>query len=223
MAVAPNFGFRDGVVALLAGFLIASGISPNDRVVWVLETFWVMIAIGMWALWLRRKPATATVFTIVVIHSVVLIVGGIYTYTKVPIGAWVQELMGRPRNDYDRLGHFLQGFAPALVWREVFIRGGVVSVRGWLGVIVVGMCLAFSALFELLEFAGAILVGEPGVNFLGAQGDAWDAQWDMLFCLVGSVVALFTLGYTQDHELRTTSPRANSAEPDQPPQSLTRP
>ena len=200
----PRFGIslRDGVVLLLTLFLVRSGVSPNDRVVWALETFWVMIAIGMWALWLRRRPATATVFYVVIVHSVVLIVGGIYTYTLVPAGAWVQEWMGRPRNDYDRLGHFMQGFAPVLVWREVFIRGAIVRRGGWLGVIVVGMCLAFSAFFELLEFAGALFAGQAGEDFLGAQGDVRDAQWDMLFCLVGSIVSLFTLGFVQDHELK---------------------
>ena len=197
-----GFGFRDGVVVLLALFLIRSGVSPNDRIVWALETFWVMIAIAMWALWLRRKPATGTVFYVLVVHAVILIVGGIYTYSLVPAGAWVQEWMGRPRNDYDRLGHFIQGFAPVLLWREVFIRGAIVRRGGWLGVIVVGMCLAFSAFFELLEFAGALFAGDVGVNFLGAQGDIWDAQWDMLFCFVGSIVSLFTLGYLQDRELR---------------------
>ena len=196
-----GFGVRDAVVVLLALFLIRSGISPNDRIVWALETFWVMIAIVMWALWLRRKPATKTLFSLLVAHSVILIVGGIYTYSLVPAGAWAQEWMGRPRNDYDRLGHFMQGFAPVLLWREVFIRGAIVRRGAWLGVIVVGMCLAFSAFFELLEFAGALFAGDVGVNFLGAQGDIWDAQWDMLFCFVGSIVSLFTLGYVQDREL----------------------
>ena len=201
-AASPRFGTRDGVVLLLTLFLVRSGIAPNDRIVWALETFWVMIAIAMWALWLRRKPATATVFYVVIAHSVVLIVGGIYTYTLVPAGAWVQEWMGRPRNDYDRLGHFMQGFAPAMLWREVFVRNAIVKRGGWLGVIVLGMCLAFSAFFELLEFAGAVMLGEPGVNFLGAQGDEWDAQWDMLFCGIGAIAALWTLGWIQDREMR---------------------
>ena len=196
-----GFGFRDGVVVLLALFLIRSGVSPNDRIVWVLETFWVMIAIAMWALWLRRKPATGTVFYVLVVHAVILIVGGIYTYSLVPAGAWVQEWMGRPRNDYDRLGHFIQGFAPVLLWREVFVRRSIVRRGAWLEVIVVGMCLAFSALFELLEFAVALFAGEVGEDFLGAQGDIWDAQWDMLFCFAGSILLLFTLGYLQDRQL----------------------
>jgi len=197
----PPFGHRDAVVLLLAIFLVRSGFDPADRVVWVLETFWVMIPLVMWVLWLRRLRATNAVFWVVVVHAVVLIVGGIYMYAEVPAGRWVQEWMGRPRNDYDRLGHFIQGFAPVLLWREVFIRGAIVQRGGWLGVIVVGMCLAFSAFFELLEFAGALFAGDVGVNFLGAQGDIWDAQWDMLFCFVGSIVSLFTLGYLQDREL----------------------
>ena len=206
-AASPRFGTRDGVVLLLTLFLVRSGIAPNDRIVWALETFWVMIAIMMWALWLRRKPATATVFYLLVAHAIVLVVGGIYTYSLVPIGATVQEWMGRPRNDYDRLGHWMQGFAPVLLWREVFIRGEIVRRGAWLGVIVVGMCLAFSAFFELLEFAAAMFGGESGVNFLGAQGDEWDAQWDMLFCLAGAIVSLFTLGFVQDRELaRVTRP-----------------
>jgi putative membrane protein len=191
----------DWSVIAITFFLVWSGIAPNDRIVWALEVFWVAIVIVMWAVWLRKHPVTTVTFTLVVIHCVILIVGGIYTYSKVPAGIWVQEWMGRPRNDYDRLGHFIQGYAPVLLWREVFIRGAIVRRGGWLGVIVVGMCLAFSAFFELLEFAGALFAGDVGVNFLGAQGDIWDAQWDMLFCFVGSIVSLFTLGYLQDREL----------------------
>jgi putative membrane protein len=202
--MAPNHGrlrVTDWTVIALTLFLAWSGVSPNDRIVWVLEVFWVAIAIVMWAVWLRRLPVTTVTFTIVVVHSVILIVGGIYTYSKVPAGAWVQEWMGRPRNDYDRLGHFIQGFAPALIWREVFIRKAIVAGRGWLSVIVVGMCLAFSALFELLEFASALLLGEDSINFLGAQGDVWDAQWDMLFCMVGAAMAVAMLGPMQDRQI----------------------
>jgi putative membrane protein len=191
----------DWSVIAITFFLVWSGIAPNDRIVWALEVFWVAIVIVMWAVWLRKHPVTTVTFTLVVIHCVILIVGGIYTYSKVPAGIWVQEWMGRPRNDYDRLGHFIQGFAPALVWREVFIRNAIVVVRGWLAVIVVGMCLAFSALFELFEFAMAVLAGEPGINFLGAQGDAWDAQWDMFFCFVGATLAVMMFWKLQDRQI----------------------
>ena len=200
-AGAVPFGARDWSVVALTVLLAWTGVAPNDRVVWILETFWVMIAIALWFLWIRRTRCTGTVFALVMLHAVVLIVGGMYTYTLVPAGAWVQEWMGRPRNDYDRLGHFMQGFAPALVWRETFLRNGVIAVRGWLAVIVVGMCLAFSAFFELLEFGGAVLAGEPGINFLGAQGDAWDAQWDMLFCGIGALLALVLFARVQDREI----------------------
>jgi putative membrane protein len=199
---APPISLRDWTVVGLALFLVWSGIDPFDRLTWALEVCWVVAAIALWVLWLRRLPATAVTFWVVVVHAVILVVGGIYTYAHVPIGLWVQEWMGRPRNDYDRLGHFIQGFAPALIWREVFIRKAIVAGRGWLSVIVVGMCLAFSALFELLEFASALLLGEDSINFLGAQGDVWDAQWDMLFCMVGAAMAVAMLGPMQDRQIR---------------------
>jgi putative membrane protein len=199
---APPLSLRDWTVVGLALFLVWSGIDPFDRLTWALEVCWVVAAIALWVLWLRRLPATAVTFWVVVVHAVILVVGGIYTYAHVPIGLWVQEWMGRPRNDYDRLGHFIQGFAPALIWREVFIRKAIVAGRGWLSVIVVGMCLAFSALFELLEFASALLLGEDSINFLGAQGDVWDAQWDMLFCMVGAAMAVAMLGAMQDRQIR---------------------
>lgn len=199
---APPISLRDWTVVGLAIFLVWSGIDPFDRLTWALEVCWVVAAIALWVLWLRRLPATAVTFWVVVVHAVILVVGGIYTYAHVPIGLWVQEWMGRPRNDYDRLGHFIQGFAPALIWREVFIRKAIVAGRGWLSVIVVGMCLAFSALFELLEFASALLLGEDSINFLGAQGDVWDAQWDMLFCMVGAAMAVAMLGPMQDRQIR---------------------
>lgn len=198
----PRPGARDAVVAALVVFLIWSGIDPRSHVTWLAEVFWVIGAIVMWALWLRRLPCTGVAFNLLVFHSVVLIVGGIYTYAHVPIGAWVQEWLARPRNDYDRFGHFMQGFAPALLWREVFLRNDVVRSRGWLSVIVVGMCLAFSAFFELLEFAVALGFGDASSDFLGAQGDGWDAQWDMLFCLIGSIAAIMLLAPLQDRQLR---------------------
>lgn len=197
----PRPGLRDGIVLALTIVLFLSGVSPRDHVTWMAEVFWVLGAIGMWVVWLRRLPCTNISFSVLVVHSLVLILGGIYTYAHVPLGAWVQEFMGRSRNDYDRFGHFMQGFAPALLWREVFIRNAIVVVRGWLAVIVVGMCLAFSAFFELLEFAVAMTFGDASTDFLGAQGDAWDAQWDMLFCLVGATLAMMLFWKLQDRQL----------------------
>jgi putative membrane protein len=153
------------------------------------------------------------VFWALILHSVVLIVGGIYTYSLVPAGAWMQELLARPRNDYDRLGHFMQGFAPALLWREVFLRNAIVRGRGWLFVIVNGMCLAFAAAFELLEFAVAMILGEASWAYLGSQGDIWDAQWDMLFCVIGANAALLALGPVQDREMRGEAARCAGVTP----------
>ncbi|MEY3025859.1 MAG: hypothetical protein RL136_663 [Planctomycetota bacterium] len=211
MTIQPAFGGRDGVVLLLSAFLAGSALDPHDFLTWVLEVFWVAGAIVMWAVWLRRKPCTHTVFWALIVHSVVLIVGGIYTYSLVPVGAWMQEFLARPRNDYDRFGHFMQGFAPALLWREVFIRNAIVHGRRWLFVIVNGMCLAFAAAFELLEFAVAMILGEASWAYLGSQGDIWDAQWDMLFCVIGANAALLTLGFVQDLEMRRERRAGNGA------------
>lgn len=198
----PRPGTRDWIVAALVLFLVWSGLAPRSHVTWMAEVFWVIGAIVMWAVWLRRLPCTNIAFTLLVVHSVVLIIGGIYTYAHVPLGHWVQDWIGRSRNDYDRFGHFMQGFAPALLWREVFLRNGVIAVRGWLATIVVGMCLAFSAFFELLEFGVAMGFGDASTDFLGAQGDTWDAQWDMLFCLIGAITALALLARVQDRQMR---------------------
>lgn len=197
----PPFGIRDWVVLALAVFLVWSGINPADFLTWCLEVFWVAGAVVMWAFWLRRQGLTSVLFWLIVAHSVVLIVGGIYTYSEVPAGRWVQEWLGLERNHYDRFGHFMQGFAPALLWREVFLRNAIVRRCGWLPVIVVGMCMAFAAMFELLEFAVAMVLGEASWAYLGSQGDVWDAQWDLLWCLVGSIVAIAALGPLQDTQM----------------------
>jgi putative membrane protein len=213
MTVQPALGFRDGIVFLLTAFLVGSALDPQDFLTWVLEVFWVAGAIVLWAVWLRRVRCTRIVFWALILHSVVLIVGGIYTYSLVPAGAWMQELLARPRNDYDRLGHFMQGFAPALLWREVFLRNAIVRGRGWLFVIVNGMCLAFAAAFELLEFAVAMILGEASWAYLGSQGDIWDAQWDMLFCVIGANAALLALGPVQDREMRGEAARCAGVTP----------
>ena len=198
---APPLGIRDWVVAALAVFLVWSGIRPADFLTWCLEVFWVAGAIVLWAFWLRRLGLSSVLFWLLIVHSVVLIVGGIYTYSEVPLGRWVQEWLGLGRNHYDRFGHFMQGFAPALLWREVFLRNAVVRRCGWLPVIVVGMCMAFGAMFELLEFAVAMVLGDASWAYLGSQGDVWDAQWDLLWCLVGSIVAIAALGPLQDTQM----------------------
>ncbi len=199
---------RDWIVLLLTLFLVVSAIDPHDFLTFVLEVAWVVAAIALWPFWLRRLPATRVLFTLLVLHAVILIIGGIYTYERVPFGIVVQEWLGRPRNDYDRLGHFMQGFAPALLWREVFLRNEIVRGRAWLFVIVNGMCLAFAAAFELIEFAVAMVLGEASWAYLGQQGDVWDAQWDMLLCAIGTNAALLTLAPLQDRAMSAMSTTA---------------
>ncbi len=200
-ASAHPFTLRDALVAALAAFLVCSGLSPHDVLTWVLEVSWVAVGIVLWCVWLRRVPCTNLLFALLLAHSVLLIIGGFYTYERVPLGIWMQEWMGRPRNDYDRFCHFVQGFVPALLWREVFLAHRVARVRAWLAPIVIGMCLAFSALFELIEFAAAHLLGDASGAYLGSQGDVWDAQWDMLWCGVGALSALILLARVQDRGL----------------------
>lgn len=209
MAGTNRFGARDWLVAALAAFLLWSGIGPYDRLTWVLEIFWVAGAIALWFSWLRRRRITWTLLALLLVHSVVLIEGGIHTYEREPLGEIVQEWLGRTRNDYDRFGHFMQGLAPAILWREVFLRNRVIRARGWLAPIVIGMCLAFAAAFELLEFGVAMVLGEASWAYLGSQGDVWDAQWDMLLCVVGALVALVALAPIQDAELRREEPRGD--------------
>ena len=221
MATPRGFGSRDWLAAMLAAFLLWSGVAPYDRLTWVLEVFWVAGAVVLWFAWLRRHRVTWTLFALVLVHSVVLIEGGIHTYEREPLGEIVQEWTGRTRNDYDRFGHFMQGLAPAILWREVFVRNAVIRARGWLAPIVVGMCLAFAAAFELLEFGVAMALGEASWAYLGSQGDVWDAQWDMLLCVVGAAVALLALAPLQDVELRREEePRREEPRGDGP---LTRP
>jgi len=204
----PPFGYRDWVVLALTAFLVWSGIDPADFLTWCLEVFWVAGAVVLWALWLRRAKVTTVLFTLLVVHSIVLIVGGIYTYSEVPIGRMVQEWLELERNHYDRFGHLMQGFAPALLWRELFLRNDIVRRCGWLPVLVVGMCLAFAAAFELLEFAVAMVLGEASWAYLGQQGDIWDAQWDMLWCVVGAIAALLSLAPLQDRQMRAADAKS---------------
>lgn len=205
------FGAKDGVVLAVTACLLLSGIDPHDRLTWWLEIFWVIGAIFMWALWLRHHRSTWTAFLLVAFHSIVLIVGGYYTYALVPIGEWIQHWTGDTRNDYDRFGHFMQGLAPAILWREVFLRHSIVRTRGWLFVIVNGMCLAFAAAFELLEFAAAMTLGDASWAYLGSQGDVWDAQWDLLWCVAGTNIALLFLAPLQNIELRRERARIEAA------------
>ena len=188
-------------MAFLTVAITWSGLHPFDRLTWSLEVFWVAGAIVGWIGWWRKLPCTSILFVLLAVHATLLIVGGHYTYERVPIGEWVQGWLGRPRNDFDRLGHFLQGFVPALLARELFIRCHVIARRGWRTVAILAFCLAFSAAFELLEFGAARMYGAAADHYLAMQGDVWDTQWDMILCLSGAIAALVLLAPEQDREM----------------------
>ena len=191
-------------LVLLAGILVSlgvSGISPSDRLTWVLEVFPVVVAVPVLVLTRARFPLTGLLYRLLFLHGLILVVGGHYTYAEVPAGYWVQDVFELARNPYDRLGHLAQGFVPAILAREILIRRSPLAGSRWLPVLVVSVCLAFSAFYELLEWWSAVALGQSAEAFLGTQGDVWDTQWDMFLALTGAIVALVTLSRVHDRAL----------------------
>lgn len=193
-------------VALLFIVLVIwawSGIMPHDtRLTWVLETFPLMIALPIILFTYKRFPLTDLTCTLVAVHAVVLVVGGHYSYARVPLGFWMEDWFGWTRNNYDKIGHFMQGFGPAIYTREIMVRTSPLTHGRWLGVVAVAIPLAFSALYEIVEWLASL--SNPGDTeaFLGTQGYVWDTQTDMFWCLVGSVVALVLLTKLHNRHLR---------------------
>ena len=187
--------------AIFAVVLVWSFVAPKDRLTWWLESVPALIALVVLAATMRRFPLTPLVYLLVLVHSIVLMVGGHYTYAEVPLFDWVKEPLGWTRNNYDKVGHFVQGFAPALIARELLLRRTRLEPGGWLNFIVVCVCLAISAFYELIEWQVATSSGEAADAFLGAQGDVWDTQKDMATALVGAIVAVATLAGVHDREL----------------------
>jgi putative membrane protein len=181
------------VTVIWLGSLAVSGWQPYDRATWWMEVAPVLIALPVLWLSASRFPLTAVALVLIALHGLVLILGGAYTYARVPLGFAVQEWLELSRNPYDRFGHFVQGFVPAVVLRELLIRLGGLRPGKLLAALVIACCLAVSAAYELIEFAAAILLGQGADEFLGTQGDAWDTQWDMLMCLIGAGTALLLL------------------------------
>jgi putative membrane protein len=199
---------RDACWLILPFFavLLWSGISPHDRFTWFLEVAPALIGLAILAATWTRFRFTTMIYTLICLHAIILMIGGKYTYAEVPAFNWLRDHFGLARNYYDRVGHFAQGFVPALVAREVLIRLNVVRGRGWLNGIVLAICLAFSAVYELVEWAAAVLTGERADAFLGTQGDPWDTQWDMFMCSVGAILALLLLSRLHDATLRKMRP-----------------
>lgn len=183
--------------------LVWSAWQPHDYPTWWLEVLPALIALAVLFFTRARFPLTPLAYWLILIHSVILMVGGHYTYAEVPIGDWLQEWSGGSRNNYDKLGHLAQGFIPAIVVREVLIRNAVVAVRGWLSVIVVCICLAISAFYELIEWWVALSSGEAADSFLGTQGYIWDTQSDMFLALLGATLALVILSGLHDRQIRS--------------------
>ncbi|OHD72037.1 MAG: hypothetical protein A2W19_03600 [Spirochaetes bacterium RBG_16_49_21] len=184
--------------------LILSSILSHDRFTWLLEVFPILIGLPILILTYRRLQFTDFIYLLLIIHSLILAVGGIYTYAKVPLGFWMQDWFGFARNHYDRLGHFAQGFFPALLIREILLRTSPLRRGKWLFFIVVSLCITISALYELIEFGYALSTSETAESFLGSQGDIWDAQWDMTFAALGAICSLSILSGWHDRFLTKT-------------------
>lgn len=191
-------------VAWLVIFFLAlawSGWKPHDYPTWWLEVAPALIALVVLAFTRRRFALTPLAYWLILAHAIVLMVGGHYTYAEVPPGDWVRDWMGGDRNNYDKLGHFAQGFIPAIVTREVLVRNMVIARKGWLAPIVISICLAISALYELLEWGVALLSGEAAESFLGTQGYVWDTQSDMFLALLGASLAIVFLSRVHDRQI----------------------
>jgi putative membrane protein len=192
-------------LALLAAALILLAISayrPYDTATWWMEVAPIFLAVPILLATWRRFPLTPLVYTLIFVHACILMLGGHYTYARVPLGFWVQDVFGFTRNHYDRLGHFAQGFIPAMVAREILLRQTPLRRGGWLFYIVCSICLAISACYEFIEWWAALLGGSGATEFLGTQGDVWDTQWDMFIALIGSIVAQLTLARVHHRQLR---------------------
>ena len=191
-----------------AAALTWSGWSPYERGTWWMEVAPIFIALPILLATASRFPLTPLVYRLILLHAIVLMIGGHYTYAKVPAGFWVEHALGLARNPYDRLGHLVQGFVPAIIAREILLRQTQLKPGGWLFTIVCAIALAISACYEFVEWWAALLGGDSAADFLGTQGDAWDTQWDMLCALIGAVLAQLLLARAHDRALTRLKPSA---------------
>ncbi|MBN2039061.1 MAG: DUF2238 domain-containing protein [Spirochaetes bacterium] len=189
-------------LTLVFFILISSFIAANDSFTWVLEVFPVIIGIVILVITYRKFRLTDFLYSLLIVHSVILAVGSIYTYAEVPLGFWMQDWFGFTRNHYDRIGHFAQGFFPAILVREILLRLSPLRRGKLFNFIIVSICLAVSAFYELIEFSYTVLIGASAESFLGTQGDVWDAQWDMSFALIGAIISLLILSGIHDRFLK---------------------
>lgn len=189
------------LLSLVGGALLVSAIGPTDRFTWFLEALPVLIGISLAIGTHSTFPLTPLLSRLLVIHAGILLLGAHYTYAQVPVGYWMQDLFHFTRNHYDRIGHFAQGFVPAILAREILLRRSPLQPGKWLFFLVCSVCLAFSASYELFEWGTALATGEAATAFLGTQGDEWDTQWDMFLAFLGSVTAQVAIASMHDRHL----------------------
>lgn len=189
------------LLVVVAVALVVSGIAPRDRLTWLLEVAPVLIAAPILMATYGRFPLTTLLYWLIALHALVLILGGAYTYAQVPLGFWLQELLGTARNPYDKIGHFMQGLVPALLAREVLLRGAHVKGPRMLAFLSTCVALSVSAFYELIEWWAALIMGQGADEFLGLQGDEWDTQSDMFLALIGATVAVLGLRRWHDQAI----------------------
>jgi len=190
------------LLTLLGAVSVWSAIQPHDRFTWYLEVFPVMIALPILLFTYKRFPFSRLAYALMLVHAIILLIGGHYTYAEMPLFNWLRDVNGWDRNYYDRLGHVAQGFIPAIVAREILLRTSPLKPGKWLLFIVLCVALAISALYEMLEWWVAVASGSDAVAFLATQGDVWDTQWDMFLALLGALAALLLLSGWHDRSMR---------------------
>ncbi len=191
------------IILLVIFIIIAiwSAINPHDYTTWILEVFPALIGVTILIFTYKKFRFSNFTYTLILIHAIILFVGGHYTYAEVPLGYWMEQWFGWTRNNYDKIGHLAQGIVPAIIARELLIRKAVVKVKSWLNYIIISICLAISAFYELLEWLGSVMLGSNADAFLGTQGYVWDTQSDMLYALIGAILALILFSKLQDKSM----------------------
>lgn len=198
-------------LAIFFAVLIWSAINPKDQFTWFLEVVPALIALIALAVTRKSFPLTQVTYFFILVHCVILMVGGHYTYAEVPLFDYIKEITNTARNNYDKVGHFAQGFIPALVAREILIRNSVIPSPSWRNFFIVSFCLAFSAFYELIEWWVAVMSGESAEAFLGTQGYVWDTQSDMFLAMIGAITSLVLLGKIHDKQLAKLNTRESTS------------
>ena len=200
------------LVLLIVGsvFLAASAVAPYDGATWWLEVFPIFLAVPLLVATAARFPLTPLAYRLIFLHALVLALGAHYTYARVPLGFWLQDALHLGRNHYDRCGHFVQGFVPAIVAREILLRRSPLRPGKWLFFLVTTVCLSVSACYEFIEWAAAVAGGSAADAFLGTQGDVWDTQWDMFLALLGALSAQLLLARVHDRQLARLGQRGEA-------------